>query len=77
MSLFAKKQAFVSVCPIFLNLFSSITTRPIEAKFHVEPPWKRGTKDSSNGPGHMTQMGTMSIYGKNIYKSSSLEPNGG
>ena len=24
---------------IFLNFFSSITTRPIEAKFHVEPPW--------------------------------------
>ena len=23
---------------IFLNFFSSITTEPIEAKFHVEPP---------------------------------------
>ena len=24
---------------MFLNFFFSITTRPIEAKFHVEPPW--------------------------------------
>ena len=24
---------------IFLNLFSAITTRPIEARFHAEPPW--------------------------------------
>ena len=28
---------------IFLNFFSSITSRPIEAKFHVELPWDRGT----------------------------------
>ena len=33
---------------IFLNFFSSIITRPIEAKFHVEPPWDR-TKGFSNG----------------------------
>ena len=32
---------------IFLNFFSSITTRPIEAKFHVEPPWDGGTKAHS------------------------------
>ena len=24
---------------IFLNFFSSITTWPLETKFHVEPPW--------------------------------------
>ena len=28
---------------IFLNLFSAITTWPIEAKFHVECPWDVGT----------------------------------
>ena len=28
---------------IFLNLFSAITTWPIEAKFHVECPWAVGT----------------------------------
>ena len=30
----------VCVCP---NIFSE-TTGPIEAKFHVEPPWNRGRK---------------------------------
>ena len=38
----------------FLNFFSSITTRPIEAKIYVKPPWDGGTKACSNGPGHMT-----------------------
>ena len=45
-------------------------TGPIEAKFHVEPPWNGGMKICSNGPGHMTNMATMPIYGKN---KSSLE----
>ena len=48
----------------FANI-SSETTRPIEAKFHVEPPWDGGTKVCSNGggtkvcsngPGHMTKI---------------------
>ena len=47
-----------------------------EAKFHVAHPWDGGTKICSNGPGHMTRMVTMPIYGKNIKKSSSLEPKG-
>ena len=51
---------------IFLNFFSLITTRPFEAKFHVEPPWNGGTKIISNGQGHMTKMAAMPIYGKNI-----------
>ena len=50
---------------IFLNFFSSITTRPVEARFHVNSPWDRGTKAYSNGPGHMTKMAAMPIYGKN------------
>ena len=41
---------------IFLNFFFSITTRQIEAKFHVEPPWNKGTKAYSNGTGHVTKM---------------------
>ena len=41
---------------------------PVEAKFHVEPPWDGSTKVCSNGPGHMTNMATMLIYGKNIKK---------
>ena len=51
---------------IFLNFFSSIITRLIEAKFHVEPPWNGGTKASSNGPGHLTKLAAMPIYGKNL-----------
>ena len=52
---------------VFLNIFSSITTRPMEAKFQVGPLWDRGTKATSNSPGHMTEMATMPIhvYGKN------------
>ena len=42
---------------IFLNFFFSITTRPIEAKCHVEPPLDGGMNACSNGPGHMTQDG--------------------
>ena len=50
----------------FSNIFSSETTGPIETKFRVEPPWDGGTKVCSNGPGHMTKMADMPIYGKNL-----------
>ena len=59
----------------FLNCFCSETARPIEAKFHMEPPWEGGMKIYANGPGHLTSMAAMPIYGKNFKKSSSLEPN--
>ena len=49
-----------------LNIFSSETALPIKAKFYVEPPWEGGTKVYINGPGHMTKMAAMSIYGKNL-----------
>ena len=55
---------------IFLNFFSLKITWPLKAKFHVEPPWDRGTKSCSNDQGHMTKMATMPIYGKN----QSLRP---
>ena len=42
----------------FSNFFLE-TSRPIETKFHVEPQ-----KVSLNGPGHMTNMVSMPIYGK-------------
>ena len=61
---------------IFLNCFFSITTRPLEAKFHMEPPWDGGTKSCSNGRGYMTKMATMPIYGKNHWKYISLESKG-
>ena len=46
----------------FSNI-SSETAGPIEAKFHMEPPWD---EVCSNGPGHMTKMAAMPIYGKNF-----------
>ena len=49
---------------------------PINTKFHVEPPWEGGNKIYINGPGHMTKMAVMSIYGKNLLqaqKSYDLE----
>ena len=60
----------------FSKFFSWETAMLIEAKFHVEPQWDRGTKVCSNGPGHMTKMAAMPIYGKNMKNSASLEPNG-
>ena len=51
---------------VFSNFFSSKTARPIEAKFHVEPPWDGGTKNRSNGLDHMTKAAAMPIYGKNL-----------
>ena len=59
----------------FSNIFSE-TTWPIEAKFHMESLWDGGTKVCSNGPGHMTKMAVIPIYGKNLQESSSPEPKG-
>ena len=56
---------------VTLNIFASETTGRIEARFHMESPWDTGTKDCSNGPGHMTKMAAMPIYDKNLKKSSS------
>ena len=49
----------------FSNIFSPETTGPIKLKFHMETPKVAGTKVCSNGPGHMTKMAAMPIYGKN------------
>ena len=59
----------------FSNVFSE-TAWPIKAKFYLESPWEGGTKVCINGPGHMTKMAAMPIYGKNLQKSSSPEPAG-
>ena len=52
----------------FSNIFSSETTGPIEAKFHMESQWDVGTKVYIFGPGHMTKMAATPIYGKNPSK---------
>ena len=56
---------------------TSFPEKPIEAKFHVDPPWDGESKHCSNGPGHMTKVAAMPIYSKNMKNSSSLEPKGG
>ena len=48
------------------NVFSSETAWPIKVKFHVESPQEGGTKVCINGPGHMTNMAAMPIYGKSF-----------
>ena len=57
----------------FSNFLSLETAKPIEAKFHMEPPWDWRTKVCSNGLDHKTNMAAMLIYGKNLKTSSSLE----
>ena len=56
------------------HVFSSETAWPIKAQFYMEPPWEGGTKVYINGPGHMTKVAAMPIYGKNLTKSSFPEP---
>ena len=59
-----------------LNFFSSKSTRPFEAKFHMEPPWDVGMKFYSNVSSHITKMASWPIYCKNLKTSSSSEPRG-
>ena len=53
-----------------LSFISSEPTGPIKFKCHMETPSDVGSKACSNGPGHMTMMATMPIYGKNPLKAS-------
>ena len=48
-----------------LNI-SSETALPIKAKFYMEPRWEGETKVYTNGPGHMTKVAAMPIYGKTL-----------
>ena len=64
-----RRRRRLRCCPPFSNVFSSETAWPIKAKFYVEPPWEGGTKVYINGPGHMTKMAAMPIYGKNFKKN--------
>ena len=59
----------------FSNFFSWENAGPIEAKYHVEPQWDRGTKICSNGLGPLTKIAAMPIYGKNMKNSSSWNQN--
>ena len=54
----------------------SIETAGLIETFHVELPWEAGMNDYSNNLCHMTGMTAIPRYGKNLKKSSSLEPKG-
>ena len=60
---------------IFKRQLLLYPTGPNVTKFLLGPPWAEGIKISTNPQGHMTNMATMPIHGKNLYKQiSSLEP---
>ena len=40
----------------------------------MQPSGKRKKKNCTFGPGHMTKMATMPIYGKQLKKCSSAKP---
>ena len=42
----------------------------------MESPGDGGSKVIPNGPGHMTKLAAMLLYGKNLKKSSSPELKG-
>ena len=65
------KGQFIGLGPRSLrfNLFKLLfleTARPIEAIFHVEPPWEGRMKVSTNGLCRMTKIADMHVYGKNL-----------
>ena len=68
---YQRSRSFIELGPrslrfTFSNFFSLETPRLVEAKFHVGSPWDGGRKFYSNGPGHMTNMAAMPIYGENL-----------
>ena len=46
--------------------FSSETTGPISIKCQMQHPGRGGKKGYTFGPGHMTKMATLPVYGKNL-----------
>ena len=77
---YQRSRSFIHLGPrsirfTFSNFFSLETAWPIKTKFQAELSWDRGMKVCSNGLGLMTSMAAMPTYGKNLKKSSSLEPN--
>ena len=60
---YKRPKSFNDLCPRSLRLE---TARPIEAKFHVEPPWDEEMKVSTKALCHMTKVAFMPIYDKNL-----------
>ena len=75
-------RSFIDLLPKTLrfNIYKRLflrNARPIEAKFHVEPPWDEEMKMNTNGSSHMTKMTAMPIYVVKTFKHLFfLEPKG-
>ena len=54
--------------------FSQKQVGPFKTKAHMKAKERMGMKTYTHELGHMTNMATMPIYGKNLKKSSSPEP---
>ena len=64
---YQRSRSLTDLGPNLSDIFKVLfLNRPIEAKFHVEPPLDGKTKAYSNVLGHMTRMVAMPIYGKII-----------
>ena len=61
------KVAHIRVSSTYYNIVFSETTWPIETKFHMTTPYDWLAKTYTNCYGHMTDMATIPIYGKNSY----------
>ena len=59
------KAAHIGVPSTYQTIVFSETTWPIETKFHTTTPYDWLGKIYSNCYGHMTNMATTPIYGKN------------
>ena len=53
---------------IFKHQLLLYPTGPNVTRFLVEPPWAEGIKICTNPQGHMTNMATMPIHVKSLYK---------
>ena len=59
------KVAYIGVPSTYQNIVFSDNSWPIETKFHMTTPYDWLAKTYTNCYGHMTNMATMPIYGKN------------
>ena len=68
---YQRSRSFIDLGPksVRFNIFKRLflrNHRPIEAKFHMEPPSDGDMKACSNGSDHMTKMTAMPIMVKKI-----------
>ena len=69
--------AHIRVPSTYLNIVFSETTWPIKTKFYMTTPYDWLAKTYTNCYGHMTDMATIPIYGKNslnLFLSGTKRP---